>query len=100
MSNLRNYFAGISIFMTASFLATFACAGTNITIVGAGKGAGAFRMAAGLAEAVNRSSKTVNITNRESKGFVANTRLVANNRSEIGMTNGIFVDFIQRAKSS
>ncbi|MEE8393516.1 MAG: TAXI family TRAP transporter solute-binding subunit, partial [Rhodospirillales bacterium] len=71
-------------------------AATNITIVGASKGAGAFRMAAGLAEAVNRSSKLVNVTNRESKGFVANTRLVANGRSEIGMTNGIFVDFIQR----
>ena len=73
-------------------------AATNITIVGAGKGAGAFRMAAGLAEAVNKTSKSVNVTNRESKGFVANTRLVASGRSEIGMTNGIFVDFIQRGK--
>jgi TRAP transporter TAXI family solute receptor len=71
-------------------------AATNITIVGAGKGAGAFRMAAGLAEAVNKTSKAVNVTNRESKGFVENTRLVASGRSEIGMTNGIFVDFIQR----
>ncbi|MED5579791.1 MAG: TAXI family TRAP transporter solute-binding subunit [Nitrospinota bacterium] len=84
--------------ITVSFIATLASAATNITIVGAGKGAGAFRMAAGLAEAVNKSSKTVNVTNRESKGFVANTRFVANNRSEIGMTNGIFVDFIQRGK--
>lgn len=78
------------------FHAADAIAAAKITIVGAGKGAGAFRMAGGLAEAVNKTSKSVNVTNRESKGFVANTRLVASGRSELGMTNGIFVDFIQR----
>jgi len=82
--------------LAGGFFALEARAAANITIVGASKGAGAFRMAAGLAEAVNKTSKTVNITNRESKGFVANTRLVASGRSAIGMTNGIFVDFIQR----
>ena len=92
----RRFLMAVAVIAVAGFVATQASAATNITIVGAGKGAGAFRMAAGLAEAVNKTSKSVNVTNRESKGFVANTRLVANNRSEIGMTNGIFVDFIQR----
>ena len=96
--NIRNRFFVIaaSAFAAGGLFAAQAYAATNITIVGASKGAGAFRMAAGLAEAVNKTSKTVNVTNRESKGFVANTRLVAKGRSEIGMTNGIFVDFIQR----
>jgi len=83
--------AGVSISSAEAAMA-------KVTIVGAGKGAGAFRMAGGLAEAVNRTSKSVNVTNRESKGFVQNTRLVASGRSELGMTNGIFVDFIQRSK--
>ncbi len=92
----KRLLATAAVVASAGFAASLASAATNITIVGAGKGAGAFRMAAGLAEAVNKTSKTVNVTNRESKGFVANTRLVASGRSEIGMTNGIFVDFIQR----
>ncbi len=92
----KRWLAAVAVVASAGFAASLASAATNITIVGAGKGAGAFRMAAGLAEAVNKTSKTVNVTNRESKGFVANTRLVASGRSEIGMTNGIFVDFIQR----
>lgn len=94
----RRFLMTAATIAAAGFVATQASAATNITIVGAGKGAGAFRMAAGLAEAVNKTSKSVNVTNRESKGFVANTRLVANGRSEIGMTNGIFVDFMQRGK--
>ena len=81
MNVQKRILAIAAIAITVSFIATLASAATNITIVGAGKGAGAFRMAAGLAEAVNKSSKTVNVTNRESKGFVANTRFVANNRS-------------------
>ena len=89
-------FLAVVVIAATGLIAAQAHAATNITIVGASKGAGAFRMAAGLAEAVNKTSKTVNITNRESKGFVANTRLVASGRSAIGMTNGIFVDFIQR----
>lgn len=94
----KGLIAATAFFALSGFAASPASAATNITIVGAGKGAGAFRMAAGLAEAVNKTSKTVNVTNRESKGFVANTRLVASGRSEIGMTNGIFVDFIQRGQ--
>ncbi|MBT4094527.1 MAG: TAXI family TRAP transporter solute-binding subunit [Nitrospinaceae bacterium] len=94
----RKFLMAVTAIAAVGFVATQVSAATNITIVGAGKGAGAFRMAAGLAEAVNKTSKKVNVTNRESKGFVANTRLVANGRSEIGMTNGIFVDFIQRGK--
>ena len=97
MRTHKRLIVATAVFAVAGFVASLASAATtNITIVGAGKGAGAFRMAAGFAEAVNKTSKTVNVTNRESKGFVANTRLVANGRSEIGMTNGIFVDFIQR----
>ena len=97
MRTHKKLIVATTVFAVAGFVASLASAATtNITIVGAGKGAGAFRMAAGFAEAVNKTSKTVNVTNRESKGFVANTRLVANGRSEIGMTNGIFVDFIQR----
>ena len=82
----RSLIAATAAFALAGFAASLASAATNITIVGAGKGAGAFRMAAGLAEAVNKTSKTVNVTNRESKGFVANTRLVASGRSEIGIS--------------
>ena len=97
MRTHKKLIVATAFFAVAGFAVSLASAATtNITIVGAGKGAGAFRMAAGFAEAVNKTSKTVNVTNRESKGFVANTRLVANGRSEIGMTNGIFVDFIQR----
>lgn len=69
---------------------------TQITIVGAGKGAGAFRQAGAVAEVVNKNSKTLNITNQETAGFVANTRMIAGGRVELAMTNGVFVDFIQR----
>jgi len=68
----------------------------HLTIVGAGKGAGAFRQAGALAEVVNKNSNTLNITNQESAGFVANTRMIAHGRVELAMSNGVFVDFIQR----
>lgn len=68
----------------------------HLTIVGAGKGAGAFRQAGALAEVVNKNSKKLNITNQESAGFVANTRMVSAGRVELAMSNGVFVDFIQR----
>ncbi len=71
-------------------------ASTQISIVGAGKGAGAFRQAGAIGEAVNKFSKTVNVTNQESAGFVANTRMIASGRVELALTNGVFVDFIQR----
>ena len=96
LTNNRYLAIAVAALIAGIFWALEARAASNITIVGASKGAGAFRMAAGLAEAVNKTSKSVNVTNRESKGFVANTRLVASGRSAIGMTNGIFVDFIQR----
>ncbi|MBI3026024.1 MAG: TAXI family TRAP transporter solute-binding subunit, partial [Candidatus Tectomicrobia bacterium] len=70
-------------------------ASTKVTIVGAGKGAGAFRQAGAIAEVVNKESKTVNMTNQETAGFVANTRMLANGRVEFALTNGVFVDAIQ-----
>ncbi|MBI4206563.1 MAG: TAXI family TRAP transporter solute-binding subunit [Betaproteobacteria bacterium] len=75
---------------------TAAAAVTQVTVVGAGKGAGAFRQAGAVAEVVNKNSKTVNITNQETGGFVANTRMLAAGRVELALTNGVFVDFIQR----
>ena len=68
---------------------------SKVTVVGAGKGAGAFRMAGAIAETLNKFSKTVNVTNQETGGFVANTRMIANGRVEFALTNGVFVDAIQ-----
>ena len=68
----------------------------TLTIVGAGKGAGAFRQAGALAEVVNKNTKMLNITNQESAGFVANTRMVSSGRADLALSNGVFVDFIQR----
>jgi len=76
--------------------AAFSAEMTHLTIVGAGKGAGAFREAGTIAETVNKNSKTINITNQESPGFVANTRMIANGRVELALSNGVFVDYIQR----
>lgn len=69
---------------------------TQVTIVGAGKGAGAFRQAGSVAETVNKFSKTLRITNQESPGFVANTRMIAADRVEFALTNGVLVDAILR----
>ena len=71
-------------------------AATQVTIVGAGKGAGAFRQAGAVAEVVNKESKTVNMTNQESPGFVGNTRMLAGGRVEFALSNGVLVDAIQR----
>lgn len=71
---------------------------TQITITGAGKGAFAYVGMAAVAEAVNRNSKTVQATNRESGGFVEGTRLVGTNRVQIALTNGPFVDAWQRKR--
>jgi len=84
--------AALGVFGSTTALA----AATQITIVGAGKGAGAFRQAGAIAEVVNKNSKTLNITNQETAGFVANTRMIASGRVELALTNGVFVDFIQR----
>ena len=72
---------------------------TQITVTGAGKGANAYRALAAVAEVVNRNSKTLQATNRESGGFVEGTRLVAGNRVQVAMTSGPFVDFWQRKMS-
>jgi len=94
----------IPFFVVAAFLAwgvavpALAAPVTHISIVGAGKGAGAFRLAAGLAEAVNQTSKTVQVTNRESGGFVANMRHVGNGKVDLGLTSAVFIDFWQRRK--
>lgn len=69
---------------------------TQVTIVGAGKGAGAFRQASAVAEVVNKNTNKINITNQETGGFVANTRMVAAERVELALTNGVLADFIQR----
>ncbi len=68
----------------------------QVTIVGAGKGAGAFRQAGAVAETVNKYSKTVRVTNQESPGFVGNTRMIARGRVEFALTNGVLVDAILR----
>jgi uncharacterized protein len=68
----------------------------EVTIVGAGPGAGAYQLAGAMAEAVNRSKIGITMTNRASQGFVANTRMVERGTAEFGMTNGIFVYDAQR----
>lgn len=69
---------------------------TQITVTGAAKGSNAGRALAAVAEAVNRQSKTVQATERESGGFVDGTRLVAANRVQVAMSSGPFVDYWQR----
>lgn len=76
--------------LTVSFSGLTTAAETA-AIVGAGPGAGAYQMAGALAENVNRLKLGVTITNRASKGFVANTRTVETGSTEFALTNGIFV---------
>ena len=85
-----------ALILAGMFASAGAEAATQVTIVGAGKGAGAFRQAGGVTEVVNKESKTVNMTNQETAGFVANTRMIAAGRVEFALTNGVFVDAIQR----
>jgi TRAP transporter TAXI family solute receptor len=66
-------------------------AAEQATVVGAGPGAGAYQMAGALAENVNRLKLGLTVTNRASKGFVANTRMVEVGGAEFALTNGIFV---------
>ena len=63
----------------------------NLTIVGAGPGAGAYNMAGAFAENANRLKLGFTVTNRASKGFVANTRMVEVGGTDFALTNGIFV---------
>ncbi|MFQ5894936.1 MAG: TAXI family TRAP transporter solute-binding subunit [Nitrospinota bacterium] len=60
----------------------------RVAVVGAGPGAGAFRLAGALAAVVSKVSKKVEMTNRASKGFVANARLVNSGTADFGMCNG------------
>jgi len=66
-------------------------AAEQVTIVGAGPGAGAYQMAGAMAEGVNRAKADVTMTNRASPGFVANTRMVETGSTQFALTNGIFV---------
>ncbi len=66
-------------------------AADQATVVGAGPGAGAYQMAGAFAENVNRLKLGITVTNRASKGFVANTRMVEVGGAEFALTNGIFV---------
>ena len=97
MSSWGSWLKGAAVAVAVSGLAWTGAeaAITKATIVGAGKGAGAFRQAGAIAEVVNKNSKTVNMTNQETAGFVANTRMIANSRVEFALTNGVFVDAIQ-----
>lgn len=70
---------------------TIAQADDQATVVGAGPGAGAYQMAGAFAENVNRLKIGITMTNRASKGFVANTRMVEVGGSQFALTNGIFV---------
>ena len=68
-----------------------ASAAETATVVGAGPGAGAYQMAGAMAENVNRLKLDLTVTNRASKGFVANTRMVEVGGADFALTNGIFV---------
>ena len=77
MSSLREkLLSTVAIAFATAAIAGFtglATAASNATVVGAGPGAGAYQMAGAMAENVNRQKIGVTITNRASKGFVANT---------------------------
>jgi len=76
---------------TVAGFAGAAQAAETATVVGAGPGAGAYQMAGAFAENVNRLKLGITVTNRASKGFVANTRMVEVGGAEFALTNGIFV---------
>lgn len=79
-------------------MASAAIAADQVTIVGAGPGAGAFQLAGAMAEAVNRTDGIdVVMTNQASKGFVANTRMVETGGADFALTNGVFVYYAQNS---
>jgi uncharacterized protein len=100
MSNLTRKIqsAAATVVATATIagFAGVATAANTATVVGAGPGAGAYQMAGAFAENVNRLKLGVTLTNRASKGFVANTRMVEAGGSDFALTNGIFVYSAQK----
>ncbi|HBB15461.1 MAG: hypothetical protein A3J94_02155 [Syntrophus sp. RIFOXYC2_FULL_54_9] len=91
--------AGMTLLATSFFAtAELSAQATQVTVTGAGKGAWAYVGMAAVTEVVNRNSKTIQVTNRESGGFVEGTRLVGTNRVQVAMTNGPFVDSWQTKK--
>jgi TRAP transporter TAXI family solute receptor len=91
----RAAIAALAAAMVAGYAGSVS-AQTNATIVGSGPGAAAYQWAGALAENVNRLKLGLTITNRASKGFVANTRMVEVGGTDIALTNGIFVYDAQR----
>ena len=82
--------AAIATIATAG-LSGGANAADTATIVGSGPGAAAYQWAGALAENINRLKLDLTVTNRASKGFVANTRMVEVGGTDFALTNGIFV---------
>jgi TRAP transporter TAXI family solute receptor len=82
--------------LAAATIGGSATAESTATIVGAGPGAGAYQLAGALAENVNRLKLDLIVTNRASKGFVANTRMVEVGGADFAMTSGPFVFAAQR----
>lgn len=104
MAKLSTPSAGArTIALSAAILAGFtasALAADQVTVVGAGPGAGAYQMAGAMAEAVNRfEGSDIVMTNRASQGFVANTRMVETGGTDFALTNGIFVYFAQNGEA-
>ncbi len=88
----RNSVNAFSSLAVALGLGGPAASADQLTIVGAGPGAGAYQLAGAMAEAVNRVKEAdVIVTNRASKGFVANTRMVETGGADLALTNGTFV---------
>ncbi len=81
--------------IVAAVLAVSAFSGAafaqQVTVVGAGPGAGAYQLAGAFAENVNRHDLGITATNRASQGFVANTRMVETGGTDFALTNGIFI---------
>jgi hypothetical protein len=93
MRTLRKSFQHL--LTAAAILAVSAFSGATVaqqlTVVGAGPGAGAYQLAGAFSENINRLDLGITVTNRASQGFVANTRMVETGGTDFALTNGIFV---------
>ena len=100
MSILLKTVISVAALLVASLFAgsDLKAAKANMTIAGGGKGSGGYRLSGGLAEAVNRASKKVNMTVQPTGGFVANTRIIGTGRTQFAMTSTVFLDFIRRSE--